>query len=304
MLGMAAGNALGHLVELGASPGSVSGMPKGACWDDEVSLATCVVEALVASRPDPRPVLGTDAAMDSYMEALSQRMVAWGQEQPVVSGNLGSTNRGACEMLLGGTHWSVSGSPDSLGSGCAPRAVPLGLYFSSDLTKVVRYGIETGGITHSHVTATCASVASALCAMLAVQDVPIGLWPNEIHCVVKGMSKQFEEAIDMATRAAAGTDGVEKILPVLGTGYLAHEAVACALFCCMRSPSDLERAVLLAANLAGDADTIASMVGAWMGARLGEDAIPTAWRENLLDAEKVVATGVKLFDAQKEVISR
>lgn len=280
-------------------------MPPGARYDDEVALATCVVEALASSKPDPRPILGMDTAIDAYMEALSQKMIAWGQEQPIVAGILGSTNRAACEALLSGTHWSLSGSPDSLGSGCAPRSVPLGLYFSADLTKVVRYGIETGGITHSHVTATCASVASALCTMLAVQDVPIGLWPNEIHCVVKGMSKQFEESIDMATRAAAGTEGVERIIPgVLGGGYLAHEAVACALFCCMRSPSDLERAVLMAGNLAGDADTVASMVGAWMGAKLGEAAIPPSWRENLLDADKVIATGTKLFDTQKEGISR
>jgi ADP-ribosylglycohydrolase len=52
----------------------------------------------------------------------------------------------------------------------------------------------------------------------------------------------------------------------------------------MARPTSYKDAVLLAANSVGDSDSIACIVGGWMGAKLGEDAIPEDWRKRIENA--------------------
>jgi poly(ADP-ribose) glycohydrolase ARH3 len=75
------------------------------------------------------------------------------------------------------------------------------------------------------------------------------------------------------------------IVQALGNGVTAHEAVPAA------------RAVFLRHSNAfgGDTDTIASMTGALVGARLGAEAIPREWCDRLEDA-RIRVTADLLFE--------
>jgi ADP-ribosyl-[dinitrogen reductase] hydrolase len=53
--------------------------------------------------------------------------------------------------------------------------------------------------------------------------------------------------------------------------------------------------VLLAANLAGDADTVAAITGQLAGALYGRDAIPSAWLALLHDQEAISELAARLF---------
>lgn len=85
------------------------------------------------------------------------------------------------------------------------------------------------------------------------------------------------------------------------SGYVVHTLEA-ALWCVDQSRSFAE-AVLIAANLGDDADTVAAVTGQLAGAIYGRDAIPRHWRERLAWTARIEAIAHELFDASlREVI--
>ena len=68
-----------------------------------------------------------------------------------------------------------------------------------------------------------------------------------------------------------------------------------ALWCVARS-TGFREAVLLAANLADDADTVAAITGQLAGAIWGASAIPEAWLTKLAWSERITKLADDLFD--------
>lgn len=60
------------------------------------------------------------------------------------------------------------------------------------------------------------------------------------------------------------------------TGYVV-DSFKCALYAIWAASSSFEEAVVYAANLGGDADTIAAICGGLVGAMYGFEAIPEKW---------------------------
>lgn len=81
-----------------------------------------------------------------------------------------------------------------------------------------------------------------------------------------------------------------------GTSFFASESAAFCLATALRRPDDFEGAVLEAINAGGDTDTNASIVGALVGARVGESGIPPALRASVSDAERAAALADRFFD--------
>lgn len=69
-----------------------------------------------------------------------------------------------------------------------------------------------------------------------------------------------------------------------------------ALWSVARTES-FEDAVILAANLAGDADTVAAVTGQIAGALYGASAVPGRWLERLAWREEIAERAGALFDA-------
>jgi ADP-ribosyl-[dinitrogen reductase] hydrolase len=82
---------------------------------------------------------------------------------------------------------------------------------------------------------------------------------------------------------------------IASSGYVAHSLEA-ALWCVGRT-STFRDAVLLAANLGGDADTTAAIAGQLAGALYGTSAIPQDWLERLAWQKRIADTAASLFDA-------
>ena len=80
---------------------------------------------------------------------------------------------------------------------------------------------------------------------------------------------------------------------IRSSGYVVHTLEA-AIWAVART-GDFRNAVLLAANLADDADTVAAVTGQLAGAIYGLSGIPTdwleriAWKDRLLDTAKQLA---------------
>ena len=85
----------------------------------------------------------------------------------------------------------------------------------------------------------------------------------------------------------------------LGEGWVAEEAVASAMYCFWKHPNDYYRAVHAAINTDGDSDSIGTITGSVLGARLGIEAIPMSWRENVENSDYLHDLGRRLFESRK-----
>lgn len=81
---------------------------------------------------------------------------------------------------------------------------------------------------------------------------------------------------------------------VPSSGYVIHSLEA-ALWC-MSSTDNFRDAVLLAANLGDDADTVAAITGQFAGATYGATGIPANWLAKLAWRERIEAAAVALLN--------
>ncbi len=96
-------------------------------------------------------------------------------------------------------------------------------------------------------------------------------------------------------RLHAANGGKNRRGQIASTGYVVHTLEA-ALWCVAQS-ADFREAVLRAANLGHDADTVAAVTGQLAGALWGLTGIPAAWLAKLAWRDDIVARGTALWDA-------
>jgi ADP-ribosylglycohydrolase len=94
-------------------------------------------------------------------------------------------------------------------------------------------------------------------------------WPAHEECLAA-----IETALSLAAQARPAAGVVES----LGEGWVAEEALAIAFYCSLVA-ADFASGVRLAVNHGGDSDSTGAIAGNLLGACLGEEAIPRAWRE-------------------------
>ena len=285
ILGLAVGDALGYpaeelhtMEEIRArfGPDGVAGLEGDALYSDDTQMAICVAEALLEPRrPKKEP-------LDAFMESLCKRLVNWyglqtddperHRRTPSTTSLLG------CQHLAGGASWDASGSPFSKGCGSVVRAAPIGMFFDG-IGEVLEFAKESSRPTHGHLAPMCAAACGALMVNLAKRDEPTGTWAEQVATVTSGVCDEMTRLVSKAVDLAVSETPPEKALCQrgLGEGWLGHEAVAASLFCCLRSPDDYRRAVLMAVNTGGNSDGLGALTGAVIGARLGAGAIPGEW---------------------------
>ncbi|GAF74678.1 unnamed protein product, partial [marine sediment metagenome] len=83
----------------------------------------------------------------------------------------------------------------------------------------------------------------------------------------------------------------------LGEGWVGEEAVACALYCFLKSPGDYSLTVLTGANTSGDSDSIACIAGGLSGTYNGISRIPKRWVNRVEKKEMLRGLASRLFYA-------
>ena len=142
-------------------------------------------------------------------------------------------------------------------------------------------------ITHSHPVSDAASIAGAYAVKLALDGVEPEEMFEPLLEVTEGISQEFTNALKNSYELAFSGIGDEEALKKLGQGWYADETFALAYFCILRYPDDYKKAVQTAVNITGDSDSVGSVAGGILGARLGIDAIPPSWIEALKEKEKL-----------------
>ena len=181
----------------------------------------------------------------------------------------------------------------SFGNGAAMRVSPVGLFYHHDLNGLQKAAIEQAKITHAHPLGQWGAVMQACTVALAViQDLKrpftreqfvISLkeivWGGPIE-YIKALNK-IEEMLVPGRKLEA-----REVVQSLGNGVEAHFSVPSACYIAITYSPDFCDAIRAAISLGGDTDTIAGMVGAIVGAHVGEKGLPMEWIEQLEDGPR------------------
>ena len=287
-LGLAAGDAVGTTLEFegrDAHPpltDMVGGGPFGlqpGQWTDDTSMALALADSLALAPSGP-----FDA------RDLMDRFVDWreGNDYSCTGRcfDIGNTVSAAlARYRRNGDPFAGVADPDSAGNGSLMRLAPVALRFWNDRPALDRTAAEQSRTTHA--AAEAVDACRAFAEMLA--DAIAGCPRDQ----VLQPGRPFEGAPGIAAILAGSWRGKPRD-DIASSGYVVHTLEA-AIWSIART-HDFRDAVLLAANLAGDADTTAAVTGQLAGALYGLSGIPRdwvarlAWRERLLSAaERLLA---------------
>ena len=270
LIGTVLGDALGAPIE-GASPSAAKRVarrrgerPRHWGYTDDASTFIAVAESIRGVESvAPVPLL----------EALARRY------EP--ARGFGRGMKHALRAFEAGTHWTevarVAWPEGSRGNGGAVRAGAIALprwRSTADLLAAVELATR---ITHAHPEAIDAARLVARLVALVLDDPSLARPPAALEALDRDFGSSPTIAPMLAKVLAAATDPRVDIPTTLGTSPLASESVPAAIAVFLRHPEDFATAVLEAAALGGDTDSICALVGCLAGATHGHDAIPRPW---------------------------
>ena len=277
-LGLAVGDAVGTTLEFERRDAQqrvedmVGGGPFGLAageWTDDTTMALALAESLADC-----------GALD--VRDLMDRFVRWMRKgEYSCTGHcfdIGNTTRAALTRYeRTGDPLAGSTDPHSAGNGSLMRLSPVALRYWDDRAMLDAAAAEQSRTTHGAETAVdaCRGFAALLADAISGKAKADLLAP-----------RSFDGTPEIS-RILAGAWRGKKRKEISSSGYVASTLEA-ALWSVART-SDFRSAVLLASNLADDADTVAAVTGQLAGALYGLGGIPAdwlgrvAWKDRLLD---------------------
>jgi ADP-ribosylglycohydrolase len=286
VLGGAIGDAMGHPTEFIRSfekirerfgPSGVTGYEltwerdgkRVAPYTDDTQMAECVLRSLLWGRE-------READLDATMRDMAQRFVEWSKNPQGGHRAPGNACLAGCRNLERGVSWREAGGPTAGGCGSVMRAYPFGLVFAHDLGRAEEWAVAHSKLTHRDPIALAASAAMAVGVARILRDEPLTRVLSEMVAAACRYSPKtaamMARAIDEAQEGVKPETTLERL-----EGWAAHEAIAAAVYVLARHPDDPRAAILEGANTPGDSDSIATLAGALVGARVGVGALPSDW---------------------------
>ena len=285
LLGLATGDALGTTLEFAERDAAplltrmVGGGPFRLApgeWTDDTSMALALADSLAAA-----------PSLDE--RDLMQRFLSWWKRGEYSHNgrcfDIGNTTRTALTRFQS-TGDPIAGDehPQSAGNGSIMRLAPAVIANLESEAAAVDAAQRQGRTTHRapQCEAAWALMAAVLFRLIhgkawqAALDVPADpAWPRAIRRLGQG-----------------GWRGKSRGA-ISSSGYVA-DTLEAAFWCVDRSESFAE-AVLLAANLADDADTVAAVTGQLAGARWSRAGIPAEWLRLLAWRERIEEAADRLL---------
>ena len=265
------------LVDGDASQPYAPGMPAGSVTDD-TEQALLVASLLVRGRGSSSGRVALDAG------EFAHALLAW-EDSMIERGSLdllGPSTKAALERVRAGEDpLSVGGAGTT--NGAAMRVTPIGIAISTEdpqafadavwsscqVTHATRQGFQSAALVAAAVSMgidTPRSAASDMTALLwkavsYVDSLPKrGAWTPDPDVVAA-----TRRAMQLVANPASSS--LECLVEQVGTSVASAQAIPMAFALLARNPSP--QALLDAANLGGDTDTIGAIAGAILGAVLG-----------------------------------
>lgn len=216
--------------------------------------------------------------------------------------HLGRASSEAMRRLAEGRRWWRAGTP-SAGNGAALRAAAIGLAFGDDLKALRREAARNAVVTHADRLAVAASAVVAHAVALLVRTPDGCLVPEAfLEHLIAGLGDLGDAyGKDRRPEAQGSRILLAERLRTVGTllgqspkeafgitqnGAYVLETLPAALWCFLEHPEDPEQAILTAVNGGFDADSVASLTGAFAGAYRGAPCLPSRWAERLAGARE------------------
>ena len=265
------------LVDGDASQPYAPGMPAGSVTDD-TEQALLVASLLVRGRGSSSGRVALDAG------EFAHALLAW-EDSMIERGSLdllGPSTKAALERVRAGEDpLSVGGAGTT--NGAAMRVTPIGIAISTEdpqafadavwsscqVTHATRQGFQSAALVAAAVSMgidTPRSAASDMTALLwkavsYVDSLPErGAWTPDPDVVAA-----TRRAMQLVANPASSS--LECLVEQVGTSVASAQAIPMAFALLARDPSP--QALLDAANIGGDTDTIGAIAGAILGAALG-----------------------------------
>lgn len=246
-------------------------------WSDDTGLALCLGESLVARN-------GFDAAdqMRRY-EGFYDRQEGWPSELALAPGNtLGAALKKfkyTDEPFAGSTH------PLAAGNGGLMRLLPALLAAHPDLKLIRLWARESTRTTHG--AEECLEASELLA--LVIHQLLLG--EPKATALAAGKSETWKSK---KITALAQVDYLEKSDALIKAKSYVVDTLEAALWC-FGTTDSLETALLTAANLGDDCDTVAAITGQLAGCHYGKNDIPAAWLEVITDKDRIVELATQLI---------
>lgn len=182
--------------------------------------------------------------------------------------------------------------PESLST-----AIAVGLFFDQDRmeqAEIDRLGAEAVALTHGSPTAflSGALLTHIMSKLLRYPKAPLKkVVLGAVEAIKDQFGHQYSQAYDLATliRHAvtfSEAHGVraQEIMERLGCDNAA-KVLAGAIYTCLVCGNDFDRAMVVAVNHSGRSAAVGAIVGAILGIRMGEEALPEFYIECLEPGE-------------------
>lgn len=284
LVGLAVGDAIGTTLEFRGRDtyphltDMVGGGPfqlEPGQWTDDTSMALCLADSLIAhGKVDPRDLMA--------------RFLNWYRygfkSVTGVCFDIGGTTRQALTRFES-TGEPLAGATDeaSSGNGSIMRLSPVAILWHRDKEAAREAAKLQSRTTHGSPTAlaACDLLAAVLVDAIATGEKD------------KALNQPLVDGPPDVASITAGEWIGKRRTEIRSSGYAAHTLEA-ALWAAHSSDS-FRDAVLLAANLGDDADTVAAVTGQIAGAIWGLSGIPETWRERLAWRDEIQDLGARLF---------
>jgi ADP-ribosylglycohydrolase len=285
ILGAAIGDAMGHPTEFMSldsirrayPPDGVKGFElwwtdeatgrKFAPYTDDTQMAEVVLRSILSCRR-----LDMDA--DSMMGVMAGGFVEWSRNPQGGHRAPGGACMSGCHALASGVDWKVSGGQTAGGCGSVMRAYPFGLFY--EMEEAGRLATLHSRMTHRDPIALAACAAMGVGVAMLLNGYAVLETADMMMLAANEQDAKTGQMIRQAI-AWAGEGVHPDIVLNKFRGWAAHEAIAAAVYLLVRNPDDARQAILEGANSEGDSDSLATLAGALLGARLGLQALPPEW---------------------------
>ena len=270
------------LVDGDASQPYAPGMPAGSVTDD-TEQALLIASLLIRGRGSSSGHVALNAV------EFAHALLAW-EDSMIERGSLdllGPSTKAALERVRAGEDPLTVGGEGTT-NGAAMRVTPIGIAVSTEdpeafakavwsscrVTHATRQGFQSAALVAAAVSMGINAARSPSLdlrsllrkALTYVESLPKrGAWTPDLDVIAA-----TRRAMQLAVNPASSS--LECLVEQVGTSVASAHAIPMAFALLARDPSP--RALLDAANIGGDTDTIGAIAGAILGAVLGVEVLP------------------------------
>lgn len=289
LIGLAVGDAVGTTLEfMPRDRRTVADMVGGGPfrlnpgeWTDDTSMALCLAETILENNY---------ASRNSFRDKL----VKWYREgYNSVNGvcfDIGNATRYALEQYeIKGPDWFGNTDPETAGNASIIRLAPVAIYFRRNFAQAFYNAKIQSQATHGAREAINSAQYLSYLLLLLING----------HPKDKVFAPQRLPFVPRVLIINAGEYKEKSREQIRSSGYVI-DTLEAAMWAVWHT-DNFRDAILLAANLADDADSVAATAGQLAGALYGWSGIPQEWRDKLAEHDRIASLAGALFAQAPDV---